>query len=898
MALILLYFVYLGLAVALAGLAGWLGRPWESRGGRWPLLVVLVLTLLPLCFTGRGFLPGTTLSPTPMLRGVPPWAEPERVERMEAEATANPLLLDPLVQFLPWREAARRDLLFNPAQGGGAALLANGQSAVLYPTEVMARWLTPFRATTFSQAARLLVAGWGMFLLATTLLTAPTVPRAGPPVGRNPRRGGFADLPPIHGAGLAAAGVWMGCGFVQVWRLHPHTLVAATVPWVLLALVRLARRPGPRSALGLTVVGAVAVAAGHPETLLHAVLFGLLLLALVLWSDRHPETPGGVAPGAPAAGGRRRLGVWGRVVAWGAVAAVLSALLAAPLLLPFVENLRVSSEWVLRRDSGTVVEVPLAESLQRLRPTFALYSLGDPRVEAGGETEVADTAAVADGAAVADEAVVTDEAAERGSDATDSWLDPWAAPWSGPENLSELAGGWVGAVALLLVALALGDPSPRRRRLVGGLVVVGLLGLLVSVHLMWLSRPFAEIPLLRESLLKRLSLWWALSASLLAGFGLARWLEGRILFFRPPLFAWAAAAIAVSLAAGGPFRAAAAVTLWEWLPLLLAAGALLAVPWLGDASPKRRRVERAAVALVFVALLAPPVVLFGGWVPAVGSAGFYPETLATRFVDGRLAEAGPLGYRVAGLEAALVPHSASFFGYGEARAYDPMTFAPYAEFMAHAGESMATGWTRLTDPATPPLAFLGVRYVFEHPSAGERDGVEIAFRGHGGMVYENPRALPRVYVPGRLETYPTPQEAVAAAGRISDFAEWVTVSGMPSTGEIPGQPMTNGTARVTALEVVPRRVTATVVAEEPSLVASSQPAIPGWRLRMDGEEASAVAVNGAFLGAVVPAGEHGLEWVYAPRSWVVGWLLAGFGLLFCGGLSWLGWRLPSALASL
>ena len=131
---------------------------------------VLVLSLLPLAFTARGFLPATTLAPTGLLAGVPPWAQPERVAAIEAEAPANPLLLDPLSQFLPWREAARHDLLFNPAQGSGAALLANGQSAVLYPTEVLARRLPAFRAATFSQAARLLVAAWGMFLLARALL--------------------------------------------------------------------------------------------------------------------------------------------------------------------------------------------------------------------------------------------------------------------------------------------------------------------------------------------------------------------------------------------------------------------------------------------------------------------------------------------------------------------------------------------------------------------------------------------------------------------------------------------------------------------------------------------------------------------------------------------------------
>ena len=426
-----------------------------------------------------------------------------------------------------------------------------------------------------------------------------------------------------------------------------------------------------------------------------------------------------------------------------------------------------------------------------------------------------------------------------------------------------------------------------------GLLVVGAAGLLVSVHLAWFSRPFAEVPLLRESLLKRLSIWWSLAMAVLAGLGMGRWLEGEVPFFRPALFSSAAAAMAVSLAAGGPFRSVPAVTVWEWVPLLVAAVVLCAVPWLGARGGRRRMVERGVVVLLFALLLAPPVALLGGWVPAVSSAGFYAETTATRFVAERLAEAPPVGTRVSGLSAALVPHSASFFGFGDPRAYDPMTYAPYAEFMAHAGENREAGWTRLSDPASPALAFLGVRYVFEHPASGAREGVEVAYQGQGALVYENPRALPRLYVPAEVEVHPTPQEAVAAAGRVGDFARLVTVSGLdagPGGGE--ARVLPSAPARVEALEVVPRRVTASVEADGDALVASSQPAIPGWRVLLDGEEAAPVAVNGAFLGLVVPEGRHRVEMVYAPGSWTVGWMLAVVGLLTCGGLLWLERRRP------
>jgi hypothetical protein len=889
--------LYLAAAAATAALAGWAGRPWGDAGAhtpgrraRWPpCIAVAVLTLLPLVFTVRGFLPGTTLAPTPLLAGVPPWAEAERGAAMEAEAAANPLLLDPLSQFLPWREAARRDLLFNPAQGGGAALLANGQSAVLFPTEVMARWLPAFRAATFSQGARLLLAAWGMFLLARVLLGGA--------------RGEGEPLLPA----LAAAFVWVGSGFLQVWRLHPHTLVAAVVPWLLLALLRLAREPGPRPAVALAVAGAMAVAGGHPETLLHALLFGLSLLAAVVLiggerrqigeergTDEKRVEPGG-RRGGLSAGGRaarrdeagaaegspagRRLS---RLAGWGTAAALLAALLAAPLLLPFVDNLRVSSEWVLRRDSGTVVEVPPAESVERLRPVLALFALGDPR----------------DGS------------------------------WRGPENLAELAGGSLGAAALLLAFVALA--APGRRRLALALLALGLLGLAVSIHLPGLSRPFGAVPLLRESLLKRLSLWFALAVSLLAALGVDAWRLRRrrrapaaaagagraasgpepaaahpaesaaraarhrvtgtrkqaapasprspspVLFAAPgtpvrlrarALLGAVLLAVALLWAAGLP--GAAPGSAWEWGSLVAALALLLFVP------PR----SRLAAPLLAAVLLLPRVALLADWIPAVGPTGFYPETLATRFVAGELAEIGPLGYRVAGLDAALVPHSAAFFGFPEARAYDPMTFAPYAEFLAMAGEPSAAGWHRLLDPAHPALDFLGVRWVFDHPSAHHRPGVEVAYLDRGALVYENPEALPRLFLPPRVVAHATPEEALAEAARIRDFAERVAVSGLdvgePLTGR--GVVLPSGPAELADLVVEPRRLRARVTAEAPALVATSQPAIPGWRIYVDGGRALELRVNGAFLGVVVDAGEHAVEMVYAPRSWTWGWVLFAAG---------------------
>jgi hypothetical protein len=309
-----------------------------------------------------------------------------------------------------------------------------------------------------------------------------------------------------------------------------------------------------------------------------------------------------------------------------------------------------------------------------------------------------------------------------------------------------------------------------------------------------------------------------------------------------------------------------------------------------------RLVLPAAAVLLLAAVLVPRAALFARWVPLADAASFYPETLATRYVAGRLAAEPAAGWRVAGLDAALAPHAAVFFGFEEARAYDPLTFAPYHAFLAAAGEVPRTGWVRLLDPALPALDLLGVRFVFDHPSMTARPGVEVAYLGHDAIVYENPGALPRLFVPRRLAVEPRTGRAVAAARTIADFAELAVVDRLPpglgDDRSATAGPVANGAARVEALRVGRGRIEATVVADRPAVVASGQPAIPGWGLSIDGDPAPAALLrtDGAFLGAAVPAGRHRLAFTYQPPGWRTGLALAALGLVLAAGLVALGRR--------
>jgi hypothetical protein len=72
---------------------------------------------------------------------------------------------------------------------------------------------------------------------------------------------------------------------------------------------------------------------------------------------------------------------------------------------------------------------------------------------------------------------------------------------------------------------------------------------------------------------------------------------------------------------------------------------------------------------------------------------------------------------------------------------------------------------------------------------------------------------------------------------------------------------------VTFSRPTPEHLFGEVDLEQPALVSLHQQALPGWEVQVDGKAADVVEVDGIFLGVVVPAGQHDIEWRYRP-TWL------------------------------
>jgi len=208
---------------------------------------------------------------------------------------------DQAAQFYPWRVLVRTFIrqgimpLWNPYAFSGYPLLANGQSAIFYPINLLANFLPLRYAFTFRAVMLLFVAAFSTFLLARQL--------------------------GISGWGALFAAISFGfCSPLVVWLGYALVEVASLFPLLLFFTEKLFKKATWAGALALGLVLGLMGIAGHPETLASCMVVWAAYLALRLAIYYQAERP---AIGQPVA----------LIVKIG-VASLLSLGLAAVQILP------------------------------------------------------------------------------------------------------------------------------------------------------------------------------------------------------------------------------------------------------------------------------------------------------------------------------------------------------------------------------------------------------------------------------------------------------------------------------------------------------------------------------------------------------------------------------------
>ena len=185
---------------------------------------------------------------------------------------------------------------------------------------------------------------------------------------------------------------------------------------------------------------------------------------------------------------------------------------------------------------------------------------------------------------------------------------------------------------------------------------------------------------------------------------------------------------------------------------------------------------------------------------------------------------------------------------------------------------------------SPILDMLGVRYVIFRGSPPSTL-IHPVFQGPDYWVLVNRAALPRAFVPRRVEAETTDSHRLAKLA-VPEF-DPSAVAYVETPVNLPAD--CRGNAEIVA--EIPTRVTVSVQMETPGLVVLSDLWDRGWRAYLDGRPVAILRANHAVRGVVVPPGAATLEFRYESASLAWGLRLSCFAAVIL--LGWLGisvWR--------
>jgi hypothetical protein len=648
------------------------------------------------------------------------------------------------------------------------------------------------------------------------------------------RRWGVGEPAALGGA--LAYGL-SGFVFVQLGWVHAHS--AAALPFLLYGVERAVAVGGQRDRVLLGVATAWTLLGGHPETIVY-----VLLAALVVGFERWWSTSVGLPWPRPFERARP-------VVAAALLGGMLAAPFVAPLLLRVDGSLRATLNRVrvenirsgAQSDGDTRAE-RLDRFVRRVVPVVAPLALGSER---------------------------------------------FGPSWGHASYFQE---GTAFAGSAALFAALLGVVAVRRLEWRPGersAVVLAGLGLLFFTQPPGLVRLMVELPILKMSgsenrrmallLCFGLAVLAACAWDRLARRGASRWRTGTGAAALLLVVGWAYLAHGNPENPPGAERARLAYLALQGTVVAALCGAVLAGLARGGA---RRRLVWA-----FPVLVAVELALFHAPLsPGMPASHYFPERPSIDFLRRNLGT-----HRMVGYDGAFTPAYPLVMGLADLRSTSPLQ--PSAMVFATSPLRPSQFSPRITVADHPLLDLLAVRYVVTAPEVELGPPLRAVFRGNL-TVWERPSPINLVFLPNGARS--PNASGWRQLHAVKSFRQQVLVDHLPESvaGEDAGawraaRPRRN---RVLALEQAPARISLTARLAEPALLASSVFQDGGWRVVANGRRVERALVNGLFVGAWLPAGEHRIELVYRPRGFVLGCLLAGLALVL-----WVGWTARAVAAS-
>jgi len=725
-----------------------------------------------------------------------------------------------ILQFQPWHQMVADALksgsvpLWTHSVGNGAPLLANLQSAVLYPPNLLYLALPAYRAMSLLMAAHVALAGCFAYLLARYLGMRPV-----------------AAL--VAGLSYGLAGF-----FVARSQFASMTSAYPWLPLSVLLLERLIRRPSLRRAAWLALALAAFLCAGHAQMWYYALL---LLGTYALWR-------GWAGPSVRASrGARARIAP----VAWLALAVALALLLSAAQVLPTAELMQHS-----QRLGGPDFEYATTYSfwpwhfLTFLAPDlFGNPASGDYWGYANYWEDCGYVGVLP--LALALYAVYRRVRRGRGGDGRPPTME-WLVPF-------------LSAVALLSLALALGSHSPLFmaaykwfpgvRWFQAPARFLFLYTFAVSV----LAGYGAELLVPSKAWVRRgrLAAVGSIGAIFIA-LALRLGLPGVEVTFAGAMLRLAVtvAVIGLWLAFSLGRRSGTSRALWRWAGIALIAVDLLTfgrplVPT-APASGYSGQVE-------LVGVLEPS----GEPYRILTTESYEYNTMFSHYT--RFADFGAQNEEVVReLRATLLPNLCAMEGLETASNYDPLLDARYLAFRRAAEAADGEAQQRL-------LAEMNVRYLVSRKPSLDTEPV---WDKPGIAVEENGAVYPRVrFAPQATQVADSGQwERILESGELSPDHVWLEEAPMTVHGEASGSAIIAWDASWNAISVGAELPTPGYVVVSETYHPGWRAWDNGEPVRVLRGDYAFMAIP------IAEAGSHDIELQFRPASWTVGCLVSGLAL--------------------
>ena len=430
------------------------------------------------------------------------------------------------------------------------------------------------------------------------------------------------------------------------------------------------------------------------------------------------------------------------------------------------------------------------------------------------------------------------------------------------------------AGSLLLPLAWIGLRSGRRER--WAFLTLGLLGLCVSVGLIWIADAVARLPFFRIAVNERLAFLFAFSMAALAALGVERLSESkarRELAIAAIVCAAVLAAMFARVLPGAVSLGLTRVELARRLAIQLAPLVLLLLLALGA----RASWGVSAAAALLAILLVERRLESGSLYPTYPDTAFAPHLPVLDPI--------PRGqpWRFAGVGYELVPNVSCLYELEDVRSYAALTLASMVQTFSLWCVPQPIWFNRIDDPTRPFLSFLNVRYVLLPPETKAPAGWPVLAETPGGTLAENPGALPRAFVPDTVALIEDPIAQLDALARITDFRRVAVVQRAGGGADVAaGVPNGRATARISSYGA--QEMTLDLDAREPAVVATSIPRWPGWNVSLDGRPWPSLVVNRAFVGFRAPSGRHTARLFYLPDSVRLGGAASVLTLVACVGM--------------